>query len=145
MTSIYQMSAGWALVAAAAREGDLPEPYTATIGEHSIGLQLASVADLAQWAQWAEATIAEAEPHQYLDQWAVHHRAEGTIYDLPVDLVAVVFGHMADEQRYDCGRCGAAFGVSPGFVPNGTVDDDRFEVEVGRHQAGECTRTVVSL
>lgn len=143
----YLMTAGWASVAQSAIEHDLPEPIVVRIDSDGVDVILGTIADLAQWAGWADATIAEGEPKPYgkRGEWIVHHEAVGTIHDLPVRLASVEFGRMAEPDHFECGKCGAAFGVSGGFVPDGTPADDHFEVEVARHQSGECARTVVAL
>lgn len=140
-TTSLAIAAG--LLFADARRHDLPDPITAEasrIGER-VTIHLSTLADLAQWAQWAEATIKHDAPEPWLgnpDRWVARSHAQGSIHELPVQLTATEFGRMAEAEWYACDRCGAAFGTSAGFVPDGTPVDDSHELEVARHQDGSC-------
>lgn len=128
---------GWLF--AQANEHQMPAPSNVNLYDTEIALSFSSLADLASWAQWADATIEESEPREYLPgRWCVAHKAEGTINEVAVSLALREFGHMAESDHFECGNCGAGFGVSAGFVPDGTDDDGYFETEVARHQSGAC-------
>lgn len=128
--STFQMSGAWTVVARAAQEQGLPEPWVANVGRYDVGLHLSSVADLAQWAQWAEATISS---FIYDDgKTSRHYRAEGSIYDLPVTLVAVE--QDVTPETYDCHSCNQRV----------IEKDSTFEAEVARHQVGACFGAVVA-
>lgn len=71
------------LLAEAAHQHGLPEPtYIAQWQRDGWHFQFDSLADLTQWALWADAVI---ETRPLGDE--IGHRANGVIYDVPVDLL----------------------------------------------------------
>lgn len=90
-----------------------------------------------------------------LTDWTDHvndeHRQQwwaGEVGDVPVTVVHVeLFPHSEPStSTYRCERCGAAFGVtgqSTGCDEDGYAEE-YFEVEVARHESGECTPAVAS-
>ncbi|AIY15810.1 hypothetical protein GUY44_07615 [Pimelobacter simplex] len=148
MSTTTDLTIAAGTVFADARRGELPDPVGVAAAAHSPGgavqIHLSTLADLAQWAQWAETTIETSDPkHWDGEKWTRHHTAEGHIHELPVMLVAVEIGVMVPAEHYDCPRCGGSIGTSAGFVVMGEYDD-AFELEVARHQTGECTPLAVA-
>lgn len=148
--TITTLVQGLAVVLAAARKNGLAEPMRVTVSEHDAAVDISMQDEdaLFAWAAWAEAEVTNEEPRPYSgaaagsDEWVLHQRADGTIYDLPVRLSNVEFGVMAPADYFECKRCGASFGATAGFIRRGEYDDN-FEVEVASHQSGECVGAVL--